>query len=110
MALFVLCVYLMVMSSSAYNDLCIRNSGLDDMDQRYIFDLNSQQPYGAYNLVWKGVKKREYWFFLAKFNGSYEWTIDDHKYAVHRYCTLPAKQQKKITEYEELKKEVDKLD
>merc|ERR1712228_1118847 len=67
------------------------------LDQRYIFDLNSQQPYGQYNLVWKGVKQTQYWFWLALYNGSYEWTIDNAQDEVLRYCTLTNKQQQKLS-------------
>eukprot|EP01084_Bolivina_argentea_P252489 423811_1 len=82
--------------SNAYNDLCIRGSGTDELDQRYIFDLNSKEPYGEFNLVWKGVKQTQYWFWLALYNNSFEWTIDNKADQVLRYCTLSQKQQDEI--------------
>ena len=50
-----------------------------------------------YNLVWKGVRETQYWFWLALYNGSYEWTIDNAKDDVLRYCTLTNKQQQELS-------------
>ena len=92
----VFCLLLLMVLTHSYNDLCIRNSGIDELDQRYIFDLNSEQPYGEFNLVWKGVTLTQFWFWLSFYNNSYEWTIDDDQDQVLRYCKLPKKQQEAI--------------
>ena len=91
--LFMICLAFIILCINGYNDICIRNSGIDDLDQRYIFDLNSNEPYGEFNLVWKGVRQNQYWFWLSLYNNSYEWTIDDDNDNVLRYCTLSPKQQ-----------------
>ncbi len=86
----------LIIISKSYNDICIGGSGFDELNQRYVFDLNSEQPYEKFNLVWKGVKTTQYWFWLALYNNSYEWTIDNNKDEVVSYCTLSPKQQEQI--------------
>ena len=91
----------MIIITNGYNDLCIQDSGLNDLDQRYIFDTN-EKLYGKFGLMWKGMKDAQYWFWLYynKNTSQYEWTIDDIDQEVLRYCALPENQQKSIRDNE----------